>query len=210
MASRELNPKQLRFLRAYLLNGGNATQAAIKAGYSKKTAYAQGCRLLKHADVRKAIAGERAKSAKKFDISKERIESELARVGFSDLGRAFSGPRKLLAVTEMDEDTRRALAGVDVVRRPGGDVVEKVKLHDKLKALELLAKMGGHLKEKVEVEGQLNFARLVAEAGTTGASPLPAPAPAEASPSPTSEPAATPETSEGLPPALGSSGAEGD
>ena len=49
-----LTARQTRFAEEYLIDL-NATQAALRAGYSPKTAYAQGARLLKHPDVAKAI-----------------------------------------------------------------------------------------------------------------------------------------------------------
>ena len=47
--------RQKQFVNEYLVNGFNATQAAIGAGYSKKTAYSQGQRLLKHDEVKKQV-----------------------------------------------------------------------------------------------------------------------------------------------------------
>lgn len=52
---RQLTTKQRAFVEAYLANGFNATQAAVAAGYSPKTAYSQGSRLLKNVEVRAAI-----------------------------------------------------------------------------------------------------------------------------------------------------------
>lgn len=62
-----LTPKQKAFCDAYIENGGNATQAAITAGYSEKTAYSQGQRLLKNVEV---AARVRARQA---EIDSERI-----------------------------------------------------------------------------------------------------------------------------------------
>ncbi len=56
-----LTPRQARFVEEYLLDL-NATQAAIRAGYSKKTAYSQGERLLRNVEVAAAVA--EAKSAR--------------------------------------------------------------------------------------------------------------------------------------------------
>jgi len=47
-----LTPKQLRFCQEYIIDF-NATQAVIRAGYSKKTAYSQGQRLLKNVEIQK-------------------------------------------------------------------------------------------------------------------------------------------------------------
>jgi len=59
MPSAKLTARQARFAELYVLYG-NATQAAIEAGYSKKTAYSQGQRLLKNVEIQKAIANKQA------------------------------------------------------------------------------------------------------------------------------------------------------
>jgi phage terminase small subunit len=60
-----MNSKQQAFVEAYCCNGFNATQAAITAGYSEKTAYSQGQRLLKHVEVKEAIKAFKAKACDK-------------------------------------------------------------------------------------------------------------------------------------------------
>lgn len=76
-----LTPKQARFVAEYLVDL-NATRAAIRAGYSEKTAHSAGPRLLEDVDVRAAIDAKSQKVAAKLDISVERIEAELARYAF--------------------------------------------------------------------------------------------------------------------------------
>ncbi len=68
----ELNEKQARFADEYLVDL-NATQAAIRAGYSAKTAYSQGVRLLKHVEVARLIAEGQAKRAERVEISKTAV-----------------------------------------------------------------------------------------------------------------------------------------
>ena len=68
----KLTPKQDAFVKAYLLNGGNATQAAIKAGYSEKTAKSIGQENLTKPDVQKAIAEHQKKNDERFIYSKEK------------------------------------------------------------------------------------------------------------------------------------------
>jgi phage terminase small subunit len=63
-----LTPKQQRFIEEYLLDL-NATRAAIRAGYSAKTAYSAGQRLLKHVDVARGIAEAQQKHAEKCEIT---------------------------------------------------------------------------------------------------------------------------------------------
>lgn len=53
-----MNHRQQLFINAYLING-NATQSAIEAGYSARTAHVQGSRLLKHPEVKEVIENQR-------------------------------------------------------------------------------------------------------------------------------------------------------
>ena len=66
----KLTPKQDAFVKAYLLNGGNATQAAIDAGYSEKTAKAIGSENLTKPDVKAAIDEHQKKSDSNYIWSK--------------------------------------------------------------------------------------------------------------------------------------------
>lgn len=70
------NAKRLAFAREYCVDR-NATQAAIRAGYSKGTAKQQGSRLLTYDDVQRAIAAQTNKVADKLEITLERIISML-------------------------------------------------------------------------------------------------------------------------------------
>jgi phage terminase small subunit len=63
----KLTPKQQRFVNEYALDN-NATQAAIRAGYSKATAAAQASRLLTNANVAETIAAAQAKQAERAEI----------------------------------------------------------------------------------------------------------------------------------------------
>lgn len=77
----DLTEKQKRFVAEYLIEA-NATQAAIKAGYSPRTANEQGCRLLAHVSVKEAIEKARRKRELRTDITADRVLHELADIGF--------------------------------------------------------------------------------------------------------------------------------
>ena len=70
--SMELTPKQKRFVSEYLVDL-NATQAAIRAGYSQKTANEQGARLLANASVRAAIAEAIEQREKRTQITQDYV-----------------------------------------------------------------------------------------------------------------------------------------
>lgn len=71
MTKTKLTSKQDSFVKEYLLNGGNATQAAIKAGYSEKTAKSIGQENLTKPDIKKAIEAHQNIKTKNYIWSKE-------------------------------------------------------------------------------------------------------------------------------------------
>ncbi len=71
-----MNDKQQRFAEEYLIDS-NATQSAIRAGYSAKTAYSQGQRLLSHVEVRRAIQDMQAEHRERTAVTVESITEQL-------------------------------------------------------------------------------------------------------------------------------------
>jgi phage terminase small subunit len=148
-----MTPKAARFVKEYLIDL-NATKAAERAGYSKKTAYSAGQRLLKHVEVAAAIEKAAAKRAEKTDITAERVLRELGLIGFGDLKAIFDDDGRLRPMHELPESVSRTLGAVEVRRETvkrnvSGDIetdvteqVIKVRSWDKIRALELL---GRHL-----------------------------------------------------------------
>jgi phage terminase small subunit len=154
------------FAREYLVDL-NATKAAERAGYSKRTAYSQGQRLLKNVAVRSEIQALMDKRAAKLQITAERVLQELALLGFSNMQDYLEVAPGVVRVdlSKIDRDKFAAVQEVTVeeyVERTGPEAsdVEKVKrtkfkLADKRGALVYL---GRHLKlftDKVQVEGEL-------------------------------------------------------
>jgi len=79
----ELTPKQALFIREYLVDL-NATQAAIRAGYSEKTAYSQGQRLLKDVEIAAAVQGAMDKRGERTEITADRVLKELWDIATAD------------------------------------------------------------------------------------------------------------------------------
>ena len=77
-----LTPKQQRFVGEYLIDL-NATKAAIRAGYSKKTAKQQGARLLTNVDIQTVIQRAMDERSLRTGIKADRMIAELARIGFA-------------------------------------------------------------------------------------------------------------------------------
>lgn len=151
----KLTPKQQRFADEWLIDM-NATQAAIRAGYSPRSAEQQGWALLKNPKVRAYIDEQLAKQSRRTGVTQERIIRELARIAFCD-------PTELVDMDtgELREDTtaddRSAIAAVKVRKIPTPDgygIEREIRVADKIKALELLGKRFGMFRDKVEMTGE--------------------------------------------------------
>ncbi len=159
-----MTPKQQRFVEEYLIDL-NATQAAIRAGYSEKTAGKIGFQLLEKTRVAEAIQRAQGKRSRRAMVTQDDVLRELARLGFSDLRRIFNEDGSLKQPHEWDDDTAAAIASVEVFeeyegkgedRRLSG-YTRKVKVWDKNSALEKLGKHLGILGDQltVKVTGEL-------------------------------------------------------
>jgi len=110
---RRLNAKVLRFVDEYLVDM-NSTQAAIRAGYSAKTAHAQGSRLLRDALVQDAIAAGMAARSKRTQITQDMVLEELAKLAFSDPREFFREDGTLKHPQELSDRAAAALAQFEV------------------------------------------------------------------------------------------------
>lgn len=122
--SMALTPKKARFVEEYLVDL-NATQAAIRAGYSTKTAYSQGQRLLKDVEVAAAIQAAQAKRSEKTGITAARVIEELAKIGFSDIRKAVKWGSRLI---ERPEET--VPGGESLEAQPHGGALKRRKVGD--------------------------------------------------------------------------------
>lgn len=146
---KKLTPKQLRFVDEYLIDL-NATQAAIRSGYSKRTAGSQGFDLLKKPEVVSALEAKRKELASKAGITRERILEEMASLAFSDLRGIFDEDGALRPIHTLTAGQAAAISSIEVEgptkRNPNW--VTKVKLWDKGKQLENLLKHLGMAEDK--------------------------------------------------------------
>ena len=154
----DLTPRQQRFVEEYLVDL-NATQAAIRAGYSPKTANEQGSRLLSYASVSAAVlAGQKAK-LDTTGITAERTLKEISRLAFQDPRAYWDADGNLKPITELNDDEAAAVASIEVLIKNAQagdgktDTVHKLQTWDKTKNLELLARHLGLLKDIIKVEG---------------------------------------------------------
>jgi phage terminase small subunit len=93
----ELTLKQQRFVEAYLVDG-NATQAAIRAGYSRKTAKQIGSYLLTCIDVQQALREAQQRQQERAGIHSQEITRALARIGLADVNEPIKLAHKLKAL----------------------------------------------------------------------------------------------------------------
>ena len=144
--NRDLTEMQRKFCDEYLIDL-NATQAAIRAGYSPRSASELGKQLLQKPLVAAEVARARAKQSRRTGITADRVLRELARVAFCNPGDIID-PDTAEVLPDASEDDKRCIAGVKVKYVPhkneDGDFEEaierEIKLCDKLKALDMLAK----------------------------------------------------------------------
>ena len=148
----KLSPKQKRFVEEYLIDF-NATQAAIRAGYSNKTAYSIGQENLKKPEIQKAISQKQKEHSEKTDITIERVLKERARLAFFDPRKLFNGDGTPKAIHELDDDTAAVVAGVDVVNIGNSELgvgqVLKIKLSEKSASLTALERHLGMYNDKM-------------------------------------------------------------
>lgn len=158
--SLKLTPKQKLFCKYYLISL-NATDAAIKAGYSKKTADVIGSENLVKPNIKEYLQSEMKSKEQELDISVDRILRELASIAFLDISEFYNEDGTLKNIKEINETARRAIQSVTTREEQGAKVedgeikpqffnVNNIKANDKLKALELLGKYHSIFKDKIE------------------------------------------------------------
>lgn len=152
----KLTPKQRRFIDEYLIDL-NATQAAIRAGYSEKTAYSIGLQNLKKLEIQAEIQKRRNRLQNKLEITQERVLQELAAIAFANgadyakvVNSGLLPTVEMIPTEELPPEKLPAIAGIKA-----NQYGVEVKLHDKVKALELLGKYlgtfdGGPAQEQTE------------------------------------------------------------
>lgn len=150
----KLTLKRQRFVEEFIVDL-NATKAAIRAGFSKKTARSQGQRLLTNVDIAKAIEVAMLKRADRTEVTADRVLAELAKIGFANAGDFFDwGPDGVTIKdkSELTPDQQAAVQEVsETVTEKGGTI--RVRLADKQRSLELMGRHLGMFIDKHEHSG---------------------------------------------------------
>lgn len=144
-----LNARHQRFVDEYLVDL-NATQAAIRAGYSRGSAKVTGHRMLTNANVAAAVRLAQEERAQRVGITQDEVLAELKRIGFSDMRWFADWGAAGVALKEssvLSDDAARCVAEVSQSVSEGGGSI-RFKLHDKVRALELAGRHIGMWKDE--------------------------------------------------------------
>lgn len=168
--TKKLTDRQRRFVQEYLVDM-NAAAAYRRAGYAAKTAETCGPRMLRFAQVAKAIKKAQDTTAAKIEVTRDAWLAELKIIGFSDIKNhvdidSDTGSIRAKGIEDMPADSSRAIESITEVRSihesaNGAQTVVNsrvtFRLHSKLEALKQIGEHCGFLKNKVEVGGELGF-----------------------------------------------------
>lgn len=147
-----MTKKQKLFCDEYLIDL-NATQAAIRAGYSPDTAYSIGQENLKKPEIRAHIDKAMAERSRRTGINADRILIELAKIALLNPANVVNLDEATVRDDALPEDLA-AVASIKVKRFPtkdGEGIEREIKFYDKSKALELAGKHLGMFRNKVDL-----------------------------------------------------------
>lgn len=149
-----MTKKQKRFVEEYLIDL-NATQAAIRAGYSPATAKEIGCENLTKPNIAAAVSQAMAERSRRTGINQDRVLQELARIGFAKITDVVDPETAKIRPDASDDD----LACIQSIKiKPNEFGTEReVKLYDKKAALVDLGKHLGLFKDKLELNGDMDL-----------------------------------------------------
>ncbi len=149
-----MTKKQKRFVEEYLIDL-NATQAAIRAGYSPDTAGSIGAENLKKPEIKSRIDKAMAERSRRTGINQDRVLQELARIGFAKITDVVD-PETAEIRTDASDDDLACIQSIKIKPNEFGTERE-VKLYDKKAALVDLGKHLGLFKDKVELSGDMDL-----------------------------------------------------
>lgn len=151
----KLNERQSRFVNEYLIDL-NGTQAAIRAGYSARTANEQASRLLTNVSVQAQLQKRMKDREQRTEINADYVLKRLVEIDQLDVLDILDNAGNFKPIMEWPKTWRQTLSGVDLQEIMLGDVetvIRKIKWPDKLRNLELLGKhvAVSAFREQVEV-----------------------------------------------------------
>jgi phage terminase small subunit len=144
----KLTDKQRLFVHEYLIDY-NATQSAIRAGYSKDTAGSIGHELLKKPEIAEALETLKTERLANAGVTAERVIAELAKLAFSDVRKVVNWDNSVTVKPSADIDDSAAAAISSVTSTANG---LSIRMHDKRGPLTDLAKLMGLMKDNIVVD----------------------------------------------------------
>ena len=143
-----LTPKQNRFCEEYVIDW-NGTQAAIRAGYSEKTAQEQSSRLLSNVIIQERISELKAEIRERNKLTADKVIDELAKIGFMEITELFDDNGNIKDPSMLSDKAKAAVSSIKITKRTYGkdeneteEETTEMKLWDKGKAL---VELGKHL-----------------------------------------------------------------
>lgn len=172
---RKLTPKQAKFVLEYLIDL-NATQAAIRAGYSAKTAGQIGERLLKNVEIQRRLEKAMAARAARTEVDADYVLKRMIEIDQMDVLDIMDDQMAIKPVSEWPKVWRRYLSGFDLSELFDGEgdqrkligVLKKIKWPDKVKNLELLGRHFGVFNDKLDLKFSGALAERLARARGRG------------------------------------------
>lgn len=150
-------PEKLQiFVNEYLIDL-NATRAAIRAGYSAKTAHSQGSRLLNNVDVKDALQAGMAARSERTGINQDKVLESIANLAFYDPRGVISWSDAGVSIKNSEEltnDQVMQIAEVSQSFNKAGDLVVNVKLADRAKYIKMLGDHLGLFQQKIQLTGE--------------------------------------------------------
>jgi len=142
-----MTPKQEKFCQEYVVDL-NGTQAAIRAGYSPRTAQEQSARLLSKAMVAQKISELKKQQVAKTEIRADDVLACLAKIAYCDPRLLYDENGKFLHPSKLPVSIAFAVAGIEHTDKGG----VRIRLNDRVKALELLGKHLALFRDRLEVQ----------------------------------------------------------
>lgn len=159
----KLNLRQEKFCLEYIKDG-NGSEAAIRAGYSKKTARNIAGNLLTRINIKKRIANLTQKYILKQGLVVEDVIKHMIRLTNYDISECFEEDGRLKHPKDWPEDIKHVAQGVEVVESSKGYgedkeyyYTHKIKMPDRNKSLEMLGRYLKMFVEQVEHKGNINL-----------------------------------------------------
>lgn len=147
---KELTAKQIKFCEEYLIDL-NGAQAAIRAGYSRNAAKEIASENLTKPNIQAYLSQRQEELQQATGITQKRVLEEYAKVAFTDIRKFYTVDGALKPIKDLEDDAAGALAGIEVYEEKVSDsdpedetvvtgTVKKIKIYDKVKALDSLSR----------------------------------------------------------------------